>query len=101
MDLAGNVGGNPVMIRESPTLASTGQTTITDVGGGNFRIHSFFDVFTELSLDNGNTWIPQANGPTHVELGPVPEPTTMIAGALMLIPFGLGALRSLRAKQTA
>jgi hypothetical protein len=27
---------------------------------------------------------------------PVPEPTTVAAGALMLLPFGIGALRSLR-----
>jgi hypothetical protein len=32
---------------------------------------------------------------------PVPEPTTMIAGALMLLPFGASALRSLRKRQLA
>lgn len=31
----------------------------------------------------------------------VPEPTTMIAGALLLLPFGASALRILRKKQTA
>jgi|ERR1035438_5285136 hypothetical protein len=32
---------------------------------------------------------------------PVPEPTTMIAGALLLLPFGASTLRILRKKQTA
>ena len=31
----------------------------------------------------------------------VPEPSTVIAGALLLLPFGLGAMRSLRKQQTA
>ena len=49
------------MVRESPTLASLGQTTITDIGGGSFKIDSFFDIFTKLSLDNGVTST-RANG---------------------------------------
>jgi hypothetical protein len=32
---------------------------------------------------------------------PVPEPTTMIAGALLLLPFGASTLRILRRKRTA
>lgn len=31
----------------------------------------------------------------------IPEPTTMIAGALLLLPFGFSALRSVRRKPTA
>jgi hypothetical protein len=34
-------------------------------------------------------------------LAPVPEPTTMVAGALLLLPFGASTLRILRRKQTA
>ena len=30
-----------------------------------------------------------------------PEPTTMVAGALLLLPFGMSTLRLLRKKQTA
>lgn len=44
-------------IRLSPSHASTGQTTITDVGG-LYNITSYFDVWTEISIDNGMTWIP-------------------------------------------
>lgn len=31
----------------------------------------------------------------------VPEPSTVVAGALMLLPFGIGAIRSLRKNRTA
>ena len=52
---------NPlVRLRESPTLASTGQMTITSDGfgmGGTFD--SFFDVFFELSMDGGASFNPQ------------------------------------------
>jgi hypothetical protein len=65
-------GTLPVAIRESPTLPSRGQTTIQDLGGGLYRIDSFFDVFTELSIDGGMTWTP-SQGSTHVVLSSVPE----------------------------
>ena len=34
-------------------------------------------------------------------LSPVPEPTTVIAGALLLLPFGASTLRLLRKHRTA
>ncbi|MFC1852534.1 hypothetical protein ACFL27_20245 [candidate division CSSED10-310 bacterium] len=66
MALSGEVGGLPVLIRESPSQASAGQVTITDIGGGFFEIDSFFDVFTELSVDGGQSWLPQDNSPTRL-----------------------------------
>jgi hypothetical protein len=81
-----DLSGSGVLIRESPTLASTGQTKIEDIGGGLFRITSFFDVFTELSLDGGQNWIP-STGSTHVDLTNTPLPA-----ALPLFATGLGAL---------
>lgn len=46
-----------VRLRESPTRPSLG-TTRRDALLGNppAMVDSFFDVFTELSLDNGNNW---------------------------------------------
>jgi hypothetical protein len=38
-------------------------------------------------------------GPAQDFIVPVPEPTTMIAGALLLLPFGASAVRILRRKQ--
>lgn len=84
MSLSG--GGLPagVRVRESPTLQSLGRTTMTDVGGGLYRIDSFFDVFTELSIDDGQTWMP-SSGSLH--LNGVPEPTTLgvLAGAWAIL----------------
>ena len=91
MSLTGNMGGIPVEIRESPTQPSQGVTTITDLGGGQFRIDSFFDVFTELSV-NGGPFMPDLNGPSRMELHPaVPEPA-----GLGLIGVTLLALRKRR-----
>ena len=53
----GNLGPRPFMIRESPTKASVGRTSIR-TGSGQTMVSSFFDVFTELSLDGGQTWTP-------------------------------------------
>jgi hypothetical protein len=84
LDLSGIVAGGPVMIRESPTLASFGQTTITDIGGGLFRIDSFFDVFTELSIDGGQSWVPDSQGPTRLTLvSDVPEASTVAVGLML------------------
>lgn len=84
MNLSGGSALGPAMIRESPTRASLGRTTITDLGGGLYHIDSFFDVFTELSLDGGQNWIP-SQGSVRVTL--VPEPATLsllaLAGAAL------------------
>ena len=98
LDVFFSGGPLPVMIRESPMLRSTGGAIIQDLGGGGggggggYHIDSFFDVFTELSLDGGQTWAPsigvfsqgdfRAGAPLHLEGSP--EPATL---ALL----GLGA----------
>jgi cysteine-rich repeat protein len=67
MSLTGDIAGMPVIVRESPSLSTLGQTTITDLGGGLYEIDSFFDVFTELSL-NGGAFVAQSAGPSRVVL---------------------------------
>lgn len=64
-------GGAQIMIRESPTLPSLGKTTARTMGGG-YMIDSFFDIFTEVSIDGGATWVP-GSSPMHVSLLPYLE----------------------------
>jgi hypothetical protein len=98
MSLTGVAGTQTVMIRESPTLPSLGLTSIQPVGGGH-HIDSFFDVFTELSLDGGTSWIPNSapssygpDGSSHVDL--VPEPASFLMTAMALIGVaGIGRRR--------
>ena len=91
LDISG--GGLPagVRIRESPTLASMGKTTIlADTPSGPYHIDSFFDVFTELSIDDGQTWIPSGSA-MHI-VGNTPEPSSVILallGALSLSGFAV------------
>ena len=77
------VGFPGVLLRESPTLASEGSVTITDLGGGTWTIDSFFDVFTDLSPDGGASWLPDlAAGTTGHRLTLLPEPATLSLLAL-------------------
>lgn len=83
LDLAGGDATGSYMLRESPTKVSTGKTQIRESPTlGVFHIDSFFDVFTELSIDGGQTWIP-ADGALRIEVMPTP-------GAAALL--GLGGL---------
>jgi PEP-CTERM motif len=92
-DYPGPGGPIPFIIRESPTLASTGEHSRTPLSDGTFKIDSFFDVFTELSLDGGQTFIP-ASGPVHLDLTEVtPEPASIVLGGLGLVGGGIVARR--------
>ena len=75
LDLSGGSLPAGVMIRESPTLQSTGQIRQRDLGGGQYSVDSFFDIFTELSFDGGQSWFP-SNQPLHtttIERSPTPS----------------------------
>ena len=61
LDIAGGSLPAGLRIRESPTLASTGGAAIQPQPDGTYAIDSFFDVWTELSTDNGFTWCPATN----------------------------------------
>jgi hypothetical protein len=68
-ELGGSTAPAGAMVRESPSVASTGRTTITALSGGQYRIESFYDVWLELSLDGGGTWHP-AEEVVRMTLGP-------------------------------
>ena len=80
MDLSGGTLPPGVLVRESPTLASTGRTLITPDSGG-YRIDSFFDVFFELTFDGGQTWIP-AQQSSQMFLVPEPSACSLLALAV-------------------
>ena len=104
MSLTGSVGGISIEIRESPSLPSPGQTTITDLGGGLYEIDSFFDVFVELSVDGG-AFQPQTNGAGHMELMAVGPPVPavqpiglyLMGALLVLLVAGLAWRQRVRA----
>ena len=95
LDISGGTLPVGTIIRESPTLASLGQTMITDIGSGLFEISSFFDIFTELSLDGGQTFVP-AERSAHVELVPEPGTLALLCAGLALLGFGRGRARKFR-----
>jgi len=69
------------------TGAGTWQTfSTTFVAGSGFP--SFVDLNTEFS---GNDFVV-----SEISITPVPEPTTIVAGAMLLLPFGMSTLRMLR-----
>ena len=71
-----------ILLRESPTLPSPGQHTVTSLPGGNFQVDSFFDIWTEVSIDGGLNWSP-AGVPVRAKLNAlVPEPATLAILAL-------------------
>jgi len=73
--VGGILGGLPpgVRLRESPTLPSKGKTTVRKASDGTYRIGSFFDIFTEVSLDGGQSWS-RSLEPSHVEYIATPPP---------------------------
>jgi hypothetical protein len=89
LDLSGGNLPAGVRLRESPTLASTGQTTETPIGGGLYHIDSFFDVFTELSLDGGQSWIPSDNSArVNLSGNNTPEPSSAVLALLGAVALG-------------
>lgn len=86
LDIAGGTLPPGILIRESPTLQSTGKTKITQVPTG-YEIQSYFDIYTEISVDGGSTWFAQENGPTRVTLR-CPDSggtTALLGGSIALL----------------
>jgi len=100
MDLAGASGpSSPFSLGLAPGADHHGHVTVLKLadpgspGGYGYQVDSFFDIWTELSIDGGPP-VPSA-GATQLEYGTyvqgsagiVPEPTTFLIWSL---PAGLG-----------
>lgn len=93
LNLTGTPSPAEFRLRESPTKASLGRHTVTDAGGGNFRISSFFDIWTDISVDGGITWS-ECDVPLRLELSAPEidvrlEPATELASGASTIDFGV------------
>jgi hypothetical protein len=86
LSLVGTAGAYNIEVRESPTLTSGGITDIADVGGGLYYIDSFFDVYTELSIDGGQ-WMAQTTQAGRMTLVPAESVPTQ--------PTAWGAIKAL------
>lgn len=76
LTLDGMIDDMDFTLRLDLTRPSTGNTTITPLDGGLFRIDSFFDVFTELSI-NGGVGQPCIECGRMVLVGVTPEPSAV------------------------
>jgi len=86
VDCTGTFMTYTAMLRENASAASTGSITVTDIGGGLYHIDSFFDIYTELSVDGGQSWLPDIEAPHHMVLMPEPASLSLLAlGGLGLI----------------
>ena len=87
MLLSGYAGGYYIEVREDVNKDSLGETTITDEGGGMYDIESFFDVYTELRLNDG-PWDPgvyPTGEPRMVFAVPEPSAAVLAIIGLMLV----------------
>ena len=121
-------GSGPTLVNPQPPFTSqtyalgisTNPTTSTTISSGlsSFIGVSTFDLAAALSTTAGWNFTPGSNdglefGNFNSEAGgtlqvsynytptSVPEPTTMVAGVLLLLPFGASTLRILRRKRLA
>jgi hypothetical protein len=71
-------------------------------GTTTFGQMTVYETAVEIGdWNNGTDTIPASANIDSITISSVPEPTTMIAGALLLLPFGASTLRILRKSRAA
>jgi hypothetical protein len=74
-------------------------------GGTGLAFNLYYNGSSYELLFNGynnQPWATSYSGGTlRLNAVPVPEPTTMVAGAMLLLPFGMSAIRIMRKSPTA
>jgi len=96
-----NFGGTP----SSVNVTWGGSTVLSEVNPGSFGYTEYSYTETATSSATSIAFAFQQN-PSYflldnVSVTPVPEPTTMVAGAMLLLPFGVSAVRMLRKSRVA
>ncbi len=79
-------------------LATSVLNQIAAPSGGPFNPNAIGDYSFSLDAYNSSDVL---IGQSEIDVNVVPEPTTVIAGALLLVPFGLSIFRSFRRRQAA
>lgn len=78
------------------------QLCSTAYGATTFGQMTVYETGVEIGdWDNGAAIIPASANIDSITISSVPEPTTMIAGALLLLPLGASTLRILRKNRAA
>ncbi len=76
---------NPGLLFTGPSPSDTLELNLYGNGSGE---GAYYQLYDDTGANN--------TGYAILTPAPVPEASTMVAGALMLLPFGIGAIRSLR-----
>ena len=96
-----SVSYNPFLVGDNnpKTAGSAGNSESLDfimaALGYNASLNDTYDV-TLTATDGSSTLSTSEEIIAGTGAAPVPEPTTIVAGSLMLLPFGIGALRKFR-----
>ena len=110
--LTGGLTSDQVLFNIIGGANLTGGHTLSINNNGDILTGTFLDPNGTISMDHsvlngrlfgGDTHNEQIVSGSLINAPPpaVPEPTTFIAGALLLLPFGASTLRILRRKATA
>jgi choice-of-anchor C domain-containing protein len=110
-DMSGNPDGAPGIKTLVASLGASSQAFSYTLTGANSRGNMLWTtMIVDFVAGLGNSSLlsfrdtdgtPYGAALDNISLTPVPEPTTMVAGALLLLPFGASTLRVLRRNRVA